>query len=148
MNSSDSLSVFLSSIKRIKDTGVTKNKSEYNNTEMRLIGELILSSENGKRVISTNLADSLGVTRSAVSQMVKKLEKKGVIKRVNSEYDKKIAYIEFSPSAMDDYKKQREKICKHIEEVTAEMGEENMAKFIELIDLFSACQERVEKRKQ
>lgn len=49
----------------------------FNNTEMRLIGTIILNDECGKKLISTQIADNLGITRSAVSQIVNKLEKKG-----------------------------------------------------------------------
>ncbi|MBE5753636.1 MAG: MarR family transcriptional regulator, partial [Clostridiales bacterium] len=62
----------------------------------------------GERLISTQLAKKLDVTRSAVSQIVKKLEKDGVIKRVPDEIDKKIAYIELTENSLDGYKKAKE----------------------------------------
>ncbi|MFQ7077253.1 MAG: MarR family transcriptional regulator [Christensenellaceae bacterium] len=47
-----------------------------------LLGEVILAGYDGKRIISTQLVARLGVTRSAVSQMVNKLEARGIVRRV------------------------------------------------------------------
>lgn len=61
-------------LKKKEGVALTKVKSHFNNSEMRLLGEVILAGYDGKRIISTQLAARLGVTRSAVSQMVNKLE--------------------------------------------------------------------------
>ena len=68
-------------LKKMEGVALTKVKSHFNNSEMRLLGEVILAGYDGKRIISTQLATRLGVTRSAVSQMVNKLEARGVVKR-------------------------------------------------------------------
>lgn len=61
-------------LKKMEGVVLTKARSYFNNSEMRLLGEVILAGYKGKRIISTQLASRLGVTRSAVSQMVNKLE--------------------------------------------------------------------------
>ena len=51
-------------------------------TEFHLLREVILEAEKGKNIISSELARRLGITRSAVSQIVTKMEQRGIVKRV------------------------------------------------------------------
>ena len=71
----------------------TSKNSMFNSTELQLLKELLLAKMDNERLISTQIAKRLGVTRSSVSQMVAKLEKQGVIYRKADEIDRKIAYI-------------------------------------------------------
>lgn len=123
-------------LKKMEGVALTKAKSHFNNSEMRLLGEVIFAGYDGKRLISTQLANRLGVTRSAVSQMVNKLEKRGVVKRVPDEVDRKIAYIELSDTALAHYNEEKGLSCDFVEEVIGKMGEENLDKLMELSDLF------------
>ena len=68
-----------------------EGKTRFNNTEFRLIGEIVSAKYEGKRLISTQIAKRLGITRSAVSQIVNRLEKQCVVQRVPDDVDKKIA---------------------------------------------------------
>ena len=90
-------------LKKLDKITIVKKKSELNNTELRLISEVIFSNSEGKRLISTQLAKKLNVTRSAISQIVNSLESRRIIKRVPDDVDRKIAYIELTDSAMDVY---------------------------------------------
>ena len=71
-----------------------RGKKSFNNSEMRMLEEIVAADKKGERLISTELADKVGVTRSAISQMVNRLSAKGLVKRVPDDVDKKIAYIE------------------------------------------------------
>lgn len=68
--------------KRLEELKIFHRARPFNNTEMQMMREIIAAKERGSRVISSGLAKLLGITRSAVSQMVKKLESKGVVRRV------------------------------------------------------------------
>ena len=103
---------------------------------MRLLGEVILAGYDGKRIISTQLAARLGVTRSAVSQMVNKLEARGIVRRVPDEVDRKIAYIELSDTALTYYNEEKGVCCNLVGEVIDRIGVEKVDKLLELSDLF------------
>ena len=55
-------------------------KKTLNGTELRLLSEVIYANSKGERLISTRLAKRLNVTRSAISQIVNNLEKRGIVK--------------------------------------------------------------------
>ena len=123
-------------LKKMEGVALTKVKSHFNNSEMRLLGEVILAGYDGKRIISTQLAARLGVTRSAVSQMVNKLEARGIVRRVPDEVDRKIAYIELSDTALTYYNEEKGVCCNLVGEVIDRIGVEKVDKLSELSDLF------------
>ncbi len=114
------------------------SKTHFNKTELRLINEVIAAKAEGKRVISTQLAKRLGVTRSAISQIVNRLEGRGVVVRVSSNQDKKIAYIELSDTILDEYGEDIEKSKRFVGALVGEFGEENFNKLCELTESFVA----------
>lgn len=122
-------------IRLSKNTKFVK-KPMFNTTEMKMLEELSIAKMEGRRLISSNLAKALGVTRSAVSQMVTKLEKQGIVKRVAAENDKKIAYIELTESYMNDTSEQKNMIAFNICRTIDKMGEDNFEKFIALGEEF------------
>ncbi|MBQ8427825.1 MAG: MarR family transcriptional regulator, partial [Clostridia bacterium] len=90
-------------IKKMEDAMQPGKNTPFNGTELRLLKELMLARMENERLISTQIATKLGVTRSSVSQMVNKLEKQGVVYRQADEVDRKIAYIMMTEEA--------EKVC-------------------------------------
>lgn len=123
-------------------------KTHFNKTELRLINEVIATNTAGKRVISTQLAQRLGVTRSAISQIVNRLEARGVITRVSSEHDKKIAYIELSNEILAQYGEDIEKSKRFVGALVEEFGEENFNKLCELTEAFVALAKTHIKKKR
>lgn len=114
----------------------TDRKMHFNNTELRMISEIIAAQFEGKRLISTQLAVRLGITRSAVSQIVNRLEERGVLKRVPDEIDRKIAYIEISADIMQQYGEDVKTLVDAVKEVVAQFGEENFNKMCKLFEEF------------
>ena len=114
---------------------IVEKNAPFSQTELRLLGEVINAKNVGKRYISTRLADVLGITRSAVSQIVNNLEKRGVVKRMPDDVDKKIAYVEIT----DDYAGIFEKELKNAEgllgNVVKKMGEQ---RFLEMCNAFES----------
>lgn len=123
-------------LKKMEGLALTKVKSHFNNSEMRLLGEVICAGYDGKRIISTQLAARLGVTRSAVSQMVNKLEARGIVKRVPDEVDRKIAYIELSDTALTYYNEEKGSYCELIGELIEKFGADKLDQLLELSDSF------------
>ncbi len=108
-------------------------KTHYNDTELRLISEIVSAMYEGKRLISTQLADLLGLTRSAISQIVNRLEEKGVLQRVADEVDRKIAYIQLADGVLETYSKDLEICFCFLHELVGKFGEE---RFFRMCDDF------------
>lgn len=136
MVSSEYLKKVFRMSKRMESLSLGGFRSRFNNSEMRMIEEILLAGEAGERVISTQLARSLEVTRSAVSQMVNKLVNEGIVKRVPDKIDRKIAYIELTDEALEIYQKERKAYCATLDKVIGKMGKENFEKMSELIEQF------------
>ena len=108
----------------------------YNNTEIRLLNEIVYAAANGERLISTQIAARLGITRSAVSQMVAKLEKDGAIRRVADEVDRKIAYIEVTEETMESYQADIKTCSDFIGKVVDNFGEDKFQQMKNLLEEF------------
>ena len=134
--------------KRLEELKIFHRAMPFNNTEMQMMREIIAAKERGSRVISSGLAKLLGVTRSAVSQMVNKLESKGVVRRVPDSRDKKIAYIELSDKARSIYEESRARVNGLLERIVAKLGAEKVEHFItgtnEFIDAFCEATEEAD----
>lgn len=133
---------------RIEEIRIPGGKFPFNNTEMQMMREIVSAKEEGRRVISSRLAKTLGVTRSAVSQMVNKLESRGVVCRVPDEKDRKIAYIELSECALDLYGELKKRVSHIMDVVIAKLGGKKVEAFIrdanEFVDVFSEAVGAVE----
>ncbi len=142
MDTTNYLSQILKVIKRAENLRFSKEKTQFNNSEMRLIEEVVASKIRGERIISTQLAESLGVTRSAISQMVNKLEDRNIVKRVADKTDRKIAYIELSPEAEELYEKQQALCCESLAKVIEKMGTNKIDSFLSIAnELFDTIEE-------
>ena len=123
-------------LKKRESLALTGKNSQFNDTELRLIGEVLSAKYEGKRLISTHLAKILGVTRSAISQIVNRLEEIGVVKRVADDVDRKIAYIELSEYAQEKYENERNTYAQFVSSLIKEFGKEKLDKLLELFDNF------------
>ncbi len=127
------LAKIFSILRKRDEIVIVDQKTFFNKTELRLIGEIVSAQTEGERLISTQLAKRLGVTRSAISQIVNRLEARGVVIRVADEKDKKIAYIELSDSIAEKYGEDISCSLQFIGKVVTEFGED---KFNQLYELF------------
>mgnify|MGYP002750511416 CR=1 FL=1 len=94
--------------KKFEEMRLFSKKIPFNSSELQLLKQVVVASEQGQKLISSEIARRLGITRSAVSQMVNKLEEKNIVRRVADEKDRKIAYIELSSDAYKYYEKEME----------------------------------------
>lgn len=114
-----------------------RGKKSFNNSEMRMLEEIVAADKKDERLISTELADKVGVTRSAISQMVNRLSAKGLVKRVPDDVDKKIAYIELDGKAKEMYLAQRKKMGEVVNKVINDFGVDKANQMIKLVEEFS-----------
>ena len=110
--------------------------AKLSKTEFRLIREILLEREKGAEIISSELARRLGITRSAISQIVTKLEERNIVCRVDSPTDKKIAYIRLSEHALAVFEEQCMQANIIINRVVEKMGAERMNTLIQGYDDF------------
>ena len=123
-------------------------KTHFNKTEIRLLNEILAAKAEGKRLISTQLAKRLGITRSAISQIVNRLEERGVVVRVGADQDKKIAYIELSDTILDQYGEDIENSKRFVGELVEAFGEEKFETLYTLTECFVAlAKERIKMKK-
>ena len=125
-------------IRQRDEIAFADGKTHFNKTELRLLSEVVAAKTEGKRLISSQLARRLGITRSAISQTVNRLEKEGVVKRVADEKDKKIAYVELSTEILAEYATDIENCKKYVGELVEEFGVENFETMCALADKFVA----------
>ncbi len=116
--------------KRLEDVKIFDEELPLNNTEMQMMREIVLAKESGKRLISSRLANTLGITRSAVSQMVNKLEEREIVCRVPDKTDRKIAYIELSEKAQGIYDRMKERVNLFLRKILEKLGEEKIGNFL------------------
>ena len=117
-------------VKKLAAVKIFDHGFMFNNTEIQMMKEIVRVKEEGGRIISSRLAKELGITRSAVSQMVNKLEKQNIVMRVPDERDKKIAYIELSSDANVVYEDIKGRISAVMSEILAKLGEEKVRGFL------------------
>ena len=129
--------------RRLESAQLFNHAFPFNNTEMQLIKEILRAKETGGRMISSRLAKVLGITRSAVSQMVSKLEAKNVVQRVPDDKDRKIAYIELSDTARAQYEDMKDRVNAILSSVIGELGDEKVETFVksahEFVDAFDGA---------
>lgn len=134
--------------KRLGEVIQTEKNMSFNSTELRLLKELVFVKLENERIISTNLAKRLGVTRSSVSQMVNKLEKEGVVYRQPDEVDRKIAYIQMTESAEQLCMAELEKWTGVLTEIVETFGEEKMQALLSLAEEFAQTAQTVREKTQ
>ncbi|MBQ7831204.1 MAG: MarR family transcriptional regulator [Clostridia bacterium] len=123
-------------LRRNERMSLAGKKTHFNNTEIRLICEILAAKEEGERLISTQLAKLLGITRSAISQIVNHLEAEGVVKRVADDVDRKIAYIEVTEETLVNYQKDIDCCKEFIGNVVEKFGKDNFETMCVLFDSF------------
>lgn len=123
-------------MKRRDSIVITDKKTQFKSTEIRLISELLAAKYQGRRMISSQLARALGVTRSAVSQIVGQMEKDGLVIRVPAETDKKIAYVELTDAALKTYSKDITTCMDFVGSLVEKFGEDKFNQLCVLFDEF------------
>ena len=133
--------LFFSVIKKKNSILMTDKKTHFNETEMCLIREILEANKKDSRLISTQLASRLGVTRSAISQIVNRLEKAEVVKRVPDAVNKKIYYVELLEGTEEKYNEDLAVCGDFITKTIEAFGEEKFALLCKFVEEFSVVAE-------
>lgn len=126
MEINDYLIQFFEIVQELETVKLFPEMSKFTPTEFRILREVILEEKKGKHIISSELARRVGVTRSAVSQIVTKLEQKGIVKREDAPDDRKIAYIVVSDGISSLFDKEYETVNATMERIVETFGREKM----------------------
>lgn len=126
-------------IKDMEDLNLFADAAKLSKTEFRMLREIIMEGEKGRRIISSELARRIGITRSAVSQVVTKLEKQGIVTRKASPTDRKIAYICLSEHTLAVFEEQCRQANALMERVESLLGTEKLQHLIAAYDEFAAA---------
>lgn len=143
MESGKYLNKLILMIKFMEGLNILPGSVNLTQTEFRLIREIVMEREAGNKIISSELARRLNITRSAVSQLVTKLEKRGIVKRTSSPTDRKIFYVELTESSLSVFRKQCDEANELLNRVVEEFGKEKTDKIIELYEEFAKVFEKV-----
>lgn len=106
-------------------------------SELNLLGIICESGKNDKKINVTELANLLKITKSATSQLVAKLEKKGLVKKKISIFDKKINYITLADGVMEEYEKSQKEYNEIVRKVHEKLGENDIKELSRLLDKLS-----------
>ena len=123
-------------------------ETRLNATDIRLISEVIYATQVGERLISTQVATRLGITRSAVSQIVAKLEQANILRRLPDDVDKKIAYLALTEETEEKLSAQVQEYSEYVGEIVAVFGAKRFETLLALVDEFSETVKEVESKKE
>lgn len=145
MESGKYLNKLILTVKFMEGLNVLPGSVNLSQTEFRLIREIVMEREAGNKIISSELARRLNITRSAVSQLVTKLENRGIVKRTASPTDRKIFYVVLTDASLSVFQQQCEEANQLINRVVEEFGKEKADQLIELCEEFAVVFDRVRK---
>lgn len=118
------------------DENLLKN-ADMSCSELSVLRAIYEEENEDKKMNITKLASSLEMTKSAASQLVSKLERKGFVKRKINLFDKKINYITLTNQARNKYESKIEEYKQVINKVSLEMGEEDSKELSRLLEKLS-----------
>ena len=113
------------------------NKANISCSELNVLKVLCESEKEDRKMNVTELANSLNMSKSAASQLVSKLEKKGFVKRKINLFDKKVNYISITDEARKGYEDNTIKYNEVIDKVIEKMGEEDSKQLSRLLEKLS-----------
>lgn len=124
-------------VKDIDDIDFFWGKAKLSRTEFRILWEVVNEQCEGRDIISSELARRVGITRSAVSQIIAKLERSGIVERVPSLYDRKIAFIRLTDQAVETFRAQAERANCYAERVVEAFGQARLDALLSEAQVFS-----------
>lgn len=108
--------------------GINNFSSELSETEFNLLSIVTEYQEKQEHINLTTLSDKLGVTRSAITQIATKLEKKKYIEKYTVSTNKKEIYLKIGEKALEQYNIAMDKITEFFERLYLEIGREGLEK--------------------
>ena len=136
-------------IKKRENLVVTNKATHFSETDIRIMSELYLAKRENRNIISSQIARRVGLTRAAVSQIVKKLEKEGMVERTPANNDKKSEFVHLTKLATDAYRRDEAVVTEFIGATVETFGEDKFETLYELYTQFiDLVQQRIKESKK
>ena len=90
---------------------------------------LTQSAKDGKMMTVTMMSDVIKVSKAAISQSVKALKKRGLVKSILDSTDKRRSYIILTDEGRKAYEKQRKVIIRNLQECFSDIDEADLKMF-------------------
>ena len=95
--------------------------------------------QNGEKncVQMSEISDTLGISKPALSQIVNKLEDKDLVERVFQKEDRRATYLKVTGNGVIIFKKHQQQVMDNMGKIVEKMGEEKTKQFVSLLNEFS-----------
>ena len=103
-------------------------------SELNVLGAIYECEKRNEKINITEISNKLKITKSAVSQSIAKLEKKGLIKRKINLFDKKVNYLSVTKKGVKQYEQKQKEYKQMINNVIRKMGKEDSKELSRLLD--------------
>ena len=101
--------------------------------------------EREEGVTASELCRVMRMQKSQMNRTLGNMEKKGLIRRIRSEKDRRKIYLKLEPSQIEVYENQHKKILELVDAILDRLGRERTDEMIELFNAISNTAEEVMK---
>lgn len=119
-------------------------KHDISCSELSILKVIHESEKEDKKINVTELSIILKMSKSAISQLIAKLEKKSLVKRKINIFDKKINYITLTETAKVIYQDNQKKYSEIADKVIEKMGKKDSEELSRLLEKLSYIIENLE----
>ena len=109
--------------------------------ELSMISMSIIYTSYTKKIRMKDISEIYDISKSTASGYVDNLEKKGYVKRVKGEYDKRNIYIKPTEKGKIWISENEKKLSDYIEEHMSNLTSKEQEKFVELLSKFTDFKE-------
>lgn len=101
--------------------------NELSVNELTAINAIIeYNQANHSGIKMTQLSDIMHASKSAMSQLISRLEKKGIVKRYLNKQDRRVIYVKMTDSGNALFESQRNRILLFFEDFLSRMGNQDV----------------------
>lgn len=104
--------------------------------EMAVFGILMQISDSKENITMSEVSSALDISKSALSQLVNRLEEKGLVERVYSKEDRRAIFLTFTPKGKEIYRKNHDFMILMGNAIVEKMGEDDSKTLILLLERF------------
>lgn len=96
-----------------------------------------------EQVALSDIGRMLKISKPAITQNINRLEDKELIERVTLRSDRRATYVKFTQKGKEIFEHEKKFIDEIMIKIVDRMGEENVRRFIELLDAFREISEQI-----
>lgn len=121
--------------KIIKVQNLVVKQSSFGGQSLTILQVIVLKNlKNKPNIPMTDLSDSLGLSLSALTQLVERLFKLGYIKRTHGEIDRRLVLIELTPKGKKQINDIMENANHAHQDIFKKLKEDDIQKIISIFD--------------